>query len=114
MCCRDTSARCTSSTPPDLTLFHNGVVVRARRTQGAVDDTVVKLRPSTLGELPPEVRTSPNLKVEMDVTRGSYVISASLKGERRVGAVHESTKGVRPLEKLFTKEQRAFFEAHRP
>ena len=32
---------------PDLTLFHNGLVVRARRSQGGDDDTVVKLRPAT-------------------------------------------------------------------
>ena len=30
---------------PDLALNRAGVVVRARRTQGAPDDTVVKLRP---------------------------------------------------------------------
>src|SRR5947209_13931928 len=53
---------------PELTLFKNGVAVRARRTQGAPDDTVVKLRPATLEDLPASVQKSPNLKVEMDVT----------------------------------------------
>ena len=98
---------------PDLTLFANGVVTRARRTQGD-DDTVVKLRPVEPSSLPPEVRASKNLKVEMDVTRGSYVVSASLKGSRRPGAVREAVTGGRPLEKLFTKEQRAFFADHAP
>ena len=92
---------------PDLTLFANGVVTRARRTQGDDDDTVVKLRPAEPASLPAEVRDSKNLKVEMDVTRGSYVVSASLKGARRAGAVRETVTGGRPLEKLFTKEQRA-------
>ena len=64
---------------PDLTLFANGVVTRARRTQGDDDDTVVKLRPAEPKSLPPEVRDSKNLKCEMDVTRGAYVVSASLK-----------------------------------
>jgi hypothetical protein len=90
------------------------VVVRARRTQGADDDTVVKLRPAAPDALSPAVRASKNLKVEMDVTRGSYVVSASLKGSRRVGAVREAVSGDRPLERLFTKEQRSFFAAHAP
>lgn len=38
---------------PDLTLYHGGVVVRARRTQGADDDTVVKLRPAAPEALSP-------------------------------------------------------------
>jgi hypothetical protein len=99
---------------PDLTLYRNGLVTRARRTQGDDDDTVVKLRPAEPATLPPAVRDSKNLKVEMDVTRGAYVVSASLKGVRRAGAVREAVLGDRPLERLFTKEQRAFFADHAP
>jgi hypothetical protein len=99
---------------PDLTLYHGGVVVRARRTQGADDDTVVKLRPAAPEALSPAVRASKNLKLEMDVTRGSYVVSASLKGSRRAGAVRDAVAGGRPLERLFTKEQRSFFAEHAP
>ena len=98
----------------DLTLYRNGVVARARRTQGDDDDTVVKLRPAEPAALPPAVRESPNLKVEMDVTRGAYVVSASLKGDRKAGAVRRAVTGDRPLERLFTKEQRAFFADHAP
>jgi hypothetical protein len=46
----------------------------------------------------------------MDITRGGYVISGSMKGERPAGTVQEALSGERSLEKLFTKEQRAFFE----
>ena len=99
---------------PDLTLYRNGLVTRARRTQGDDDDTVVKLRPAEPATLPPAVRDSPNLKVEMDVTRGAYVVSASLKGARKAGAVRRVVSGDRPLERLFTKEQRAFFADHAP
>jgi hypothetical protein len=99
---------------PELTLFENGVVPRARRTQGTPDDTVVKIRPCDPTTLPPEFRNSPNMKVEMDITRGSYVVSASLKGERGDGAVKEAVAGKRPLAKLFTKEQRAFFDKYAP
>ena len=99
---------------PDLTLYHHGVVVRARRTQGADDDTVVKLRPAAPDALSPAVRASKNLKLEMDVTRGAYVVSASLRGSRRGGAVRQAVSGDRPLERLFTKEQRSFFAEHAP
>jgi hypothetical protein len=99
---------------PDLALFESGLVMRARRTQRAADDTVVKLRPAVPDELEPEVRSSPNLKIEMDATRGAYVVSASIKGERPDGSVREVVKGERPLEKLFTKEQRRLFESRVP
>lgn len=90
-----------------------GSWVRGRRTQGD-DDTVVKLRPVVPRDLPTAVRTSPNLKVEMDVTRGSYLVSASLKGRRRKGAVDEVLGGERPLERLLTKEQRALIAEAAP
>ena len=99
---------------PDLSLYRAGVVARARRTQGDTDDTVVKLRPAEPATLPPAVRESPNLKVEMDVTRGNYVVSASIKGDRKAGSVRQAVSGERPLERLFTKEQRALFADHAP
>lgn len=99
---------------PDLTLFANGVVVRARRTQGKDDDTVVKLRPAVPAELPEDVKTSKNLKVEMDVVKGSYVVSASLKGKRPAGVVREALSEGGSVERMFTKEQRRLFADHRP
>jgi hypothetical protein len=99
---------------PELALFGAGVVVRGRRTQGRDDDTVVKLRPIVPADLSPAVRESPNLKVELDITRQAWVVSASLKGTRPAGTVTETLAGARPLEKLFTKEQRQFLAAHLP
>jgi hypothetical protein len=95
---------------PALDLFKAGVVLRARRNQGEDDDTVVKLRPMDPAAVPKRVRISANFKLEMDVTRGGYVISGSMKGERAAGTVKEALSGERTIEKLFTKEQRAFFE----
>src|SRR5829696_8576496 len=40
---------------PALTLYHHGVVVRARRVQKKGDDSVVKLRPVVPSELPDAV-----------------------------------------------------------
>jgi hypothetical protein len=97
---------------PGLDLFEHGLVVRARRTQRADDDTVVKLRPAVPSELPEPFRSSPNIKVELDATKDGRVISASMKGVRRAGTVLEAISGTRPLYKVFTKEQRAYFAQH--
>jgi hypothetical protein len=98
----------------DLALNGAGLVVRGRRVQGRPDDTVVKLRPVVPGDLPAKLRSSPDLGVEVDAMPGGYVCSASFKGSigsndvRRVGA------GTRAISKLFSKQQRKFYEAHRP
>jgi hypothetical protein len=97
---------------PDLSLFERGVVVRARRTQRADDDTVVKLRPAVPSELSPPFRDSANMKIELDATKDGRVISASMKGERRPGTLLQAIAGTRPLPKLFTKEQRTFYAEH--
>ena len=99
---------------PDLKLDKAGVVARARRVQGRSGDTVVKLRPVVPDELAPEVRASPALTVEVDAMPGGYVCSASLKGRVENAVVSATVAGKRSLRKLFTKEQRRFFEAHAP
>jgi hypothetical protein len=99
---------------PDLALNAHGVVVRARRVQGQGDDSVVKLRPVVPSELSRDQRKSPSFGVEVDAMPGGFVCSASLKGTVARGGVKEALAGGRPVRKLFTKEQRAFFAAHAP
>ncbi len=99
---------------PDLTLDKAGVVVRARRMQGKGDDSVVKLRPVVPGELPAELRTSPSFRVEVDALPGGFVCSGSLKRPLQPTAVRSTLAGERPMRKLFSKEQRAFYAAHAP
>jgi hypothetical protein len=96
----------------DLALNRRGVVVRARRTQRKGDDSVVKLRPVVPAELPKKLRRLPEFGVEVDVMPGGFVCSASLKGIS--GGVRDAMAGRRPVHKLFTKEQRAFFADHAP
>jgi len=98
---------------PDLKLYEAGIVPRARRVQGKGDDSVVKLRPVVPDELPPKERKSINLGVEVDAMPGGYVCSASMKGIPP-DDVRTITLVGGPIRKLFTKEQRAFFEAHGP
>jgi len=99
---------------PDLALNRAGVVVRARRIQGRDHDTVIKLRPVVPSELPTELRASPDFVVEVDVIPGAYMCSGSLKGTVAPTAVAQAVRGDRPVRKLFTKAQRAFYAAHAP
>jgi hypothetical protein len=98
---------------PDLALDRVGVVVRARRTQGAPDDNVVKLRPVVPKELPEELRARRDFVVEVDAMPGSFVCSGSFKGQAK-GDVAETAAGKHPIGKLFSKPQRAFFADHAP
>jgi hypothetical protein len=93
---------------PDLSLSEAGVVVRARRVQGKGDDTVVKLRPVVPDQLPRKLRKTRGFGVEVDAMPGGYVCSASMKSTAH-GDVRETLLAGRPLSKLFSKEQRAFF-----
>jgi hypothetical protein len=99
---------------PELALQKKGVVVRARRIQGKGGDSVVKLRPVSPSELPDELRRSPGFRVEVDALPGGFVCSATLKGALRPDDVQSTVAGERPLKKILTKEQRAFYAAHAP
>ena len=99
---------------PDLALNRAGVVVRARRVQGKGDDTVVKLRPVDPQALPPEFRTSPAFGVEVDAMPGGYVCSGSMKRALARADVKDAMTGQRSVRKLFSKEQRAFYDAYAP
>jgi len=98
---------------PDLTLSGHGVVVRLRRVQKTGDDSVVKLRPVVPSELPGAVRKLPDFRVEVDAMPGGFVCSASMKGTPPRD-VRGSFAANRPLRKLFSKAQRAFYAEHAP
>ena len=97
---------------PDLRLQQAGIAVRARRIQGRPGDTVVKLRPVVPDDLPEDLRRS--MTVEVDAMPGGYVCSASMKGKVPNEDVLEGIRGERPLRKVFSKEQRSFYEAYAP
>jgi hypothetical protein len=99
---------------PDLSLDTAGVVVRARRVQRKGDDSVVKLRPVMPTELPDGVRRSPAFGVEVDAMRGGFVCSGTMKQLLAPGTVKPVVSGEKPIRKLFSKEQRAFFAEHAP
>lgn len=99
---------------PDLALNRQGLVARARRVQRKGGDSVVKLRPVVPDELPEDLRRSPSMGVEVDAMPGGFVCSASMKRRLDNAEVGEAAAGRRPLQKLFSKEQRRFFAAQAP
>ncbi len=99
---------------PELALNGKGLVVRARRIQGKGGDSVVKLRPVVPNELPEDLRSSASFVVEVDAMPGGYVCSGTLKGKLAPTAVLDAVGGKTRLRKLFSREQREFFEAHAP
>jgi hypothetical protein len=99
---------------PDLALNAAGVAVRARRRRGEDADTVIKLRPVEPADLPKDIRRSPGFGVEVDAMPGGFVCSASFKGVATNDRIREAATGKRPIRKLFSKGQRAFFAAHAP
>ena len=100
---------------PDLTLNSHGLVVRARRSQGKPDDSVVKLRPVVPTELPGKLRKNVDFKVEVDAMPGGFVCSGSYKGVVAAPtSLKEVMAGRQPIRKLFSKPQREFFAKHAP
>jgi hypothetical protein len=74
----------------------------------------VKLRPVVPTELPGAVRNSPGFGVEVDAMPGGFVCSGSMKRGLANPVVREVVLGDRPIRKLFSKEQRAFYAGHAP
>jgi len=99
---------------PDLALYQQGVVVRARRVQRKGDDSVVKLRPVIPEHLSAGLRKSPGFGVEVDALPGGFVCSASFKAALARPRVRDTLLGDGSVRKLFTKEQRAFYGQHAP
>ena len=52
--------------------------------------------------------------MEVDALPGGFVCSGSYKGSADNGAIREEAMGDRPIGKLFSKQQRAFYAEHAP
>jgi hypothetical protein len=99
---------------PDLALNRNGIVVRARRTQGGAGDTVVKLRPVRPDQLSEELRSNPLFGVEVDAMPGGFVCSGSMKGKTTAAKVREVLDGSLNIADLLSKDQKKFYKTHAP
>jgi hypothetical protein len=99
---------------PDLALDRAGVVVRARRIQGRLGDSVIKLRPLDPQQVSKDVRRLSGFGVEVDAIPGGFVCSGRLKAEADSDAIRQAVLGERSLRKLYTREQRALYREHAP
>ncbi|MCL1587962.1 MAG: adenylate cyclase [Actinomycetia bacterium] len=99
---------------PDMTLYHAGVVARARRIQGGDGDSVIKLRPVNPSDLDPDVRESKHFGVETDVMPNGFVCSGSMKHETTAERVQDVLFKRKPIKSVFSKEQRRLFNAYAP
>ena len=98
----------------DLALQRAGLIVRARRFPGGRADTVIKRRPVDPATIDGDLKRSDSFKIELDVMPGGFVCSASCKGAATGREVLDVSAGKVPLRALFSKEQRAFYDAHAP
>lgn len=90
---------------PALALFDVGLVLRARKIKGDVDDTTVKIRPVDPARIPIDWMRTEGFEVEMDRVGDKHVISAKLTAEQDAGEIDEAVAGERPLRKIFSVDQ---------
>lgn len=93
---------------PDLNLFNEGVVVRARRRIGDQHDTTVKLRPVNPKTVSEDWRRFAGFKIEADASEKGVVKSASLTLPVRKGHIKRVAKGKKSATSLFTDDQKMF------
>ena len=65
-------------------------------------------------QLSQSLRAAAGFGVEVDAMPGGFVCSASMKGATENAAVTDAVGGGRPLRKMFSKPQRAFFRDQAP
>ena len=53
-------------------------------------------------------------KTEVDAMPGGFVASGSMKGRSSGAEISDVVRGARPIRKIFSKEQRAFYAEHAP
>jgi len=100
---------------PDQALNRAGLIVRARRIPGGIADTVVKLRPVDPAGINAELKRSDDFKVEVDaMPGGTFICSASYKGNVPSQDVLDVFHGTQTIRSLFSKEQRRFYDQHAP
>jgi hypothetical protein len=93
---------------PDLELFAQGVIARARRIVGDVHDSTIKFRPVDPSAIPELWRKYSGFKIEADASEKGVVKSASLTMRVAKGLIKRVAAGKEPVRSLFTEEQLLF------
>ncbi len=92
----------------ELALFERGVILRARKKLGAKDDSTVKLRPLTAGEVEKSWFAMDGFKCEVDSFGNKSVESCSLTSPQDSGEIDEVRAGGRAIKKLYAATQELF------
>lgn len=93
---------------PDLELFEQGVIARARRIVGVHHDSTIKFRPVDPEAIPSLWRKYNGFKIEADASEKGVVKSASLTMPVAKGQIKRVAAGQQPIASLFTEEQLLF------
>ncbi len=105
---------------PGTPLLDRGVILRARDKPRGDDDATIKLRPCRRSQLTDRWLAATKgktdgekweLKLEADWSGDRRVLAASHSCERSGGVVREAGHGDRPVEDLFTGDQKTFLQA---
>jgi len=97
-----------------LTLFDNGLILRARQLKDGADDSTVKMRPVDPAKVAHEWTTEDGFKLEADVIGPKIVRTASLGHPRKRGEIKDVAAGQRKIPELFSKKQETFIETFVP
>ena len=89
----------------ELALFDSGVVLRARVTRDAADDSTVKLRPIVPADIDRRWKQTDGFKIELDMVGDTPVCSAKLEAEQRRDEIDDVAAGERPMRTLFSDDQ---------
>jgi hypothetical protein len=93
---------------PDLELFAQGVIARARRVVGDAHDSTIKFRPVDPTTIPYLWRKYRGFKIEADASDNGVVKSASLTMRVPRGLIKRVAAGKEPVRSLFNEEQLLF------
>src|SRR5262245_9603550 len=93
---------------PELTLFQEGVIARARGIVSGQHDRTIKFRPIEPTDIPGLWRKYNGFKLEADASEKGVVKSASLTMAVGKGMIKRVAAGKEPIASLFTEEQILF------
>lgn len=93
---------------PELDLFQEGIVIRARRRIGDQHDTTMKFRPVDPNGVSEDWRRFAGFKIEADASEKGVVKSASLTMPVKKGHIKQVAKGKKSVPSLFTDDQKMF------
>jgi hypothetical protein len=99
---------------PDRALEGHGVVARVRSVENRPDDSVVKLRPVQVRDLPVRHRRSKRFVVEVDAMPGDFICTGAMKQRLGMHDVERTMAKGRPLHRLFSKDQLRLLGSHAP